>query len=79
MSGDFGEDLFTTIAELAMEYAKRRLLGEQPKLKLYVGFEDGTAGDTDTEVHRLPDKRAGADDRPRKAAPPPGVRRKALR
>lgn len=79
MSKDFGEDFFTTLAELAMEYAKRRLTGERPKLKLYVGFEDGTAGDTDAEVHRLPDERAGADDRPRAAATSSGVRRKALR
>lgn len=75
---EFGEDVFTMLAELALDYAGRRLKGEHPKLKVHFEFEDA-AEDTDEEVRRIPHKRAGADDRPRKAATAKRVRRQAVR
>lgn len=77
MNEDF-DDIFSTIAELAMEYASRRLRGEKPRLRFHVEFEDAT-GDTTEEVHGVFDPGTGTVDRPRKAATAPRIRRKALR
>lgn len=77
---DFSEDVFTTLGHLAMEYVGRRLMGENPKLRVHFELEDEwTAEDTDQEVHRVPHTGTVADDRPRKATPAPRVRRKAVR
>jgi hypothetical protein len=43
MNKDFNEDLFVMLAELALEYAQRRLKGDRPKLKVHFEFEDETS------------------------------------
>lgn len=77
--GRHEDDIFQMIGELGLDYVKRRLQGQKPKLRVYLGFEDDPAYDPNEEGPCVPDERAGAAHGPRKAQTADGVRRKAVR